>query len=146
MPKVLIDTNVVSAIIARNPVVLRHAADYRRGGAKFIMAPIVYYEYRRGILERGRDRDGRAQTFDRFVIAECEWADQDRAVSQRASWVWSRYPGQRVPDADTLIAGTALHHRLSVATRNRRHLERFGVPVVDWFQERAPRVRTRAIR
>jgi predicted nucleic acid-binding protein len=44
----------------------------------------------------------------------------DRATAERAGRI-KRETGIAMPDA--LIAATALEHRLSVATRNRRHLE-----------------------
>lgn len=147
MAAVLIDTNVVSAIMNRQLAVLRNAAAYQRGGNKFVMCPIVYYEYRRWVLDStGRDPDGRARRFDSFVANECEWLDLGQVIAQKAAWLWRFYSSQRVPDADTLIAACALTHGLPVATRNRRHFEPFGVQVEDWFQERPPAIRTRPVR
>lgn len=45
----------------------------------------------------------------------------DRAVAERAGRI-AREAGVRLPDA--IIAATALEHRLSLATRNRRDFER----------------------
>jgi toxin FitB len=36
----------------------------------------------------------------------------------------SRQQGQGLPDADLLIAATALNHGLTLVTRNRRHFQR----------------------
>jgi predicted nucleic acid-binding protein len=146
MAQVIIDTNIVSGIFAKQPIVLENAALYRRGGQRFLMSPVVYFEYRRSLLNRGRDSDGRATNFDRFVERECELINVDQGIAAKAAWIWSSFPGDRVPDADTLIAATGLAARLAVATRNRRHIERFGVEVQDWFERLAKTVRTRPVR
>jgi predicted nucleic acid-binding protein len=39
-----------------------------------------------------------------------------------------------MPIKDSLIAATALHHGLSVATRNRADFARAGVDVIDPFE------------
>jgi len=135
MAGVLIDTNVIIGIIdRRDRRVLSNAAVFKRGGRKFTLCPIVYFEYRRGCLNRGVDTTGRAKGFDRFVVAECEWAHLDQAVLQKAAWLWSRHRGERVGDADLLMAATALVSHLPVATRNTRHLSRFGVEVWNWYE------------
>src|SRR5215211_2171279 len=44
-----------------------------------------------------------------------------------------RRNGTPLPDADLLIATTALHHDLTLVTRNRRHFERIdGLKLYDW--------------
>jgi len=146
MAGVLIDTNVIGGIFARHPLVLENAVSYRKGGLRFLLSPVVYFEYRRSLLDRGRDTDGRARSFDRFVEQECEWIDVDQGVAAKAAWIWSYFAGSRVPDADLLIAATGLAARLPVATRNRRHLVRFGVEVQDWFERPTRVIRTRPIR
>jgi len=146
--KAVIDTNVVIELLKRKPnlTVIRNASAYRRSGNKFLMNLIVYFEYRRGILAAGQDRDGRARAFDRFVANECEWIELDKRVAQKGAWLWSVYSGMRVPDADMLIAAGALVYGTAVATRNRSHIGRFGVEVWDWFEERPKAVRTRRVR
>jgi tRNA(fMet)-specific endonuclease VapC len=43
-----------------------------------------------------------------------------------------RKQGQRIPDADLLIASTALRHDLVLVTRNRKHFERIpGLTLYD---------------
>jgi predicted nucleic acid-binding protein len=59
-----------------------------------------------------------------------------------------RRTGRLIPDMDLLIAATALHHDLSLVTRNRRHVERVpdgrlyaSLPVSRWRRFLGPLVR-----
>jgi predicted nucleic acid-binding protein len=144
----IIDTNILIELLRNKPnvTVARNAVAYKRGGNKFLMFHIVYYEYRRGALRNGIDSDGRAKALDAFVSNECEWVEFDLDVAQKASWVWSRNRSLgSLGDADFLIAAAALRHRVAVATRNRRHIGQFGVEVLDWFEERPRVVNTRLV-
>ena len=145
---VIVDTNVLIALLRKEPdlVVARHAAAYQRGGRKFLMCPTVYFEYRRGTLVAGRDHDGRARAFDRFVANECLWIEFSQGVAQKASWLWSRHRGETAGDADLIVTATALVNHLPVATRNTSHIARFGVEALDWFQERPKAFKTRRVR
>ena len=146
--QVVIDSNVVFEILKKkpNPTVLGHASTYLRGGSKFLMTPIVYFECRRGLLTGGRDPDDRASSFDRFVAEQCDWLDLDRSIAQKAAWLWSRFPGNRVPDADMLIAASALYHKIPLATRNRSDFDCYGVEVLNWFEKSPKASRTRQVR
>jgi predicted nucleic acid-binding protein len=44
-----------------------------------------------------------------------------------------RAAGRAMPIKDSLIAATALVHRLTVATRNRAEFEKAGVGIIDPF-------------
>jgi predicted nucleic acid-binding protein len=41
--------------------------------------------------------------------------------------------GRPLPVLDSMMAATALHYKLTVATRNVRHFQQAGVKVVDPF-------------
>jgi tRNA(fMet)-specific endonuclease VapC len=60
----------------------------------------------------------------------------DDACATRAASIYAtlRAKGQIIPDADILIASTALEQGLSLATGNRRHFERIdGLSLEDWL-------------
>jgi predicted nucleic acid-binding protein len=59
----------------------------------------------------------------------------DAAVSRR--WanlvVELKKKGHRLPVLDSMIAATALEHKLTMATRNVRHFKTAGLKVIDPF-------------
>jgi predicted nucleic acid-binding protein len=64
----------------------------------------------------------------------------DLAVSRTAGKLsnTARGCGHAPGFADILIAATALHHELVILTRNVRHFEPLGVPVLNLFDELPP--------
>lgn len=100
--------------------------------------PVILGELRYGILilPNGRRRARLERWFEAGVKrlhclawdAACglRWAELVAAL---------RRSGRAMPIKDSLIATTALVHRLTVATRNRADFEKSGVKVIDPFDE-----------
>jgi predicted nucleic acid-binding protein len=102
--------------------------------ANLLVDPIIVGELRIGILAlpRGRKREKLEQWFETFVeTIEC--LDWDAGVSRRwaALVVELKRKGEIVPLLDGMIAATALHHDLVVATRNTRDFRKTGVKTFD---------------
>ena len=131
----LVDANVLSEPTkpAPNSRVVQWLSTNERN---LLVDSIVLGELSVGILAlpAGRKRtqlehwfDGVAQTIDCLP-----W---DATVSRR--WarliVELRRKGRTLPVLDSMIAATALHHDLTVATRNTRDFRKTGVKVVDPF-------------
>ena len=82
----------------------------------------------------GRKRAALERWFD-AVVETIECLPWDAHVALR----WARLVaqlkrrGQALPLLDSMIAATALHHGLTVATRNVRDFRRAGVRVVNPF-------------
>lgn len=71
--------------------------------------------------------------FRRF-LARLALLSRDDAVMERFAYIRAelRRRGQLIPDLDLLIAATALHHDLTLLTRNVRHFKR--IPELRLYQ------------
>lgn len=131
----LLDTNVLSALRRRQ----RHAQVMRwvstQRSSDLHVSVISLGEIERGIA-RARRRDAR------FAALLAQWLDDtinlyagrilpiDLGAARRWGFL-SQALGHQ--DADLLLAATALERGLTVVTRNVRHFEPTGVPVLNPF-------------
>ncbi len=131
----LIDTVVLSELRKRerNPNVVNWISSQRT--TDLYLSVVSVGKIERGIAQQ-RNKN------PRFAVALASWLDKlltlygervlpiDLAISRR----WGRLSATIGHNgADLLIAATALEHGLSVVTRNVRHFEPTGVPVIDPF-------------
>ena len=132
--KYVLDTNIVSALRkpAQNPAVIAWAASLPAEHA-FITATTVA-EIGRGIaaLDRHDPRQGRRLRawFQSDMLGV--FAERILPFDTDAALVFATY---RVPDHapydDAMIAAVAQAHGMGVATRNTKHFEPLGVPLVN---------------
>lgn len=129
----LIDTDVLSALRRRerSPAIVQWLSDQRPTDLYLSVVSI-------GEIERGIVRQQRRDPAFAHVLAI--WLDSvltlygERILSVNLSTArrWGRLSGLLGHEsADLLIAATALEHGLTVVTRNVRHFEATGVPVLD---------------
>jgi predicted nucleic acid-binding protein len=141
--KYLLDTNVVSELIKRepNPSVVRWV-DQRDEGTLFLSV-VTFGELQKGIKKlRDEKRAEHLQT----------WVDRDLAkrfegrvlpIDLDVAFTWGRILGEseknglKLPVIDSLIAATAITHNLVVATRNVQDLERCQASVHNPWQRGA---------
>ena len=129
----LIDTDVMSALRRRerSPGVARWISDQRTTDLYLSVVSVV--EVERGIV-RQQHRD---PVFARTLAAWLDsvlalYGERILAVDLSTARRWGRLSGALGhAGADLLIAATALEHGLTVVTRNVRHFERTGAPVLD---------------
>ena len=129
----LIDTDVLSALRRRE----RHAnvAQWvsRQRTTDLFLSAVSVAEIERGIVSQER----RDPAFARVLTAWLDdilvlYGDRVLAVDVPTARRWGRLCGViGHQSADLLIAATALEHGLSIVTRNVRHFEPTGVPVID---------------
>ncbi len=132
----LLDTNVVSALRRpdRHPAPTAWLTDQRP--SDLYMSVVTIAEIERGIA-RQISQDS---TFARELAAWLErtlagFADRLLGIDVPTARRWGRLSASLGHnDADLLIAATALEHGLTVVTRNVRHFEPTGVPVLNPFQ------------
>ena len=129
----LIDTDVLSALRRRerSPGVARWIAAQRT--TDLYLSVVSIGEIERGIA-RARPRD---PAFARSLAGWLDtllalYAERILAVDLLAARRWGRLTGAIGHEsADLLIAATAIEKGLTVVTRNVRHFEPTGVPVLD---------------
>jgi len=131
----LVDANVISE--PTKPVPSSKVVDWlSTNEGTLVVDSIILGELCIGILAlpRGRKRTQLEQWFD-DVAQTIDCLPWDGTISRR--WaklvVDLKQTGVKLPLLDSMIAATALHHELTVATRNIRDFERAGVKVLDPF-------------
>ena len=104
--------------------------------ANLVVDAIIVGELRVGILAlpKGRKRQKLEQWFQ-AVVDTIECLAWDEAVSRRWAQlvVDLKRKGETVPLLDGMIAATALHYELTIATRNTRDFKKTGVKTVNPF-------------
>ena len=129
----LIDTNVLSALRKRerNPEVTRWIADQR--DTDLYLSVVSIGEIERGLAAvEGRDPAFAARLEDWLDAVLRHYGNRILPVDLPVARRWGRLSQQAGnADPDLLIAATALEHGLTVVTRNTRHFEPTGVPVLD---------------
>ncbi|MDB6030430.1 MAG: fitB [Verrucomicrobiales bacterium] len=105
---------------------------------ELVVDPIILGEIRFGIhlMEPGRRRRRLEEWFEQGV-ARIVCLPFDSATGLRWAKLLAdlRQAGKAMPIKDSLIAATALVHKLVVATRNVRDFSRAGTQVIDPFQQ-----------
>jgi len=102
--------------------------------------PIVLGEIRFGIhlMAAGKRRRRLERWFEKGVASlKCLPWDAATGLRWAALLADLRSAGLAMAVKDSMIAATALTHRLTVATRNRKDFEKAGVQITDPFAAKA---------
>jgi predicted nucleic acid-binding protein len=133
----LLDTNVVSELVRPRPDPRVPAWVHATDDDLLFLSVLTLGDIRKGIASlTDTGRKVRLETWiSRILIPHFE--DRILLVDQAVAERWGRITGmlalQGSPLAvvDGLLAATALHHNLTLVTRNTRHLALTGVPAFD---------------
>jgi toxin FitB len=134
---IILDTNVISALMRREPDTAIVAWLDRQPADSVWIAAITLFETRLGLalLAKGRRRQTLEAAFGRLLTEDLEnrVLDFDAAAAiEAASLAAERQKAGRPVDMrDTQIAGIALARRATLATGNVRHFADLRVPVVN---------------
>jgi predicted nucleic acid-binding protein len=134
---IVLDTNVLSALMRTNPEIVVVAWLDRQPADSVWLTSITVFEARFGLalLPKGRRRSGLERAFERVLTDDLSnriLALDEMAAATAAQLAADRQRSGRPVDLrDTLIAGIAQSRRATIATRNARHFEGLDVPVVD---------------
>jgi len=134
---IVLDTNVLSALMRTNPEPVVVAWLDRQPADSVWLTSITVFEARFGLalLPKGRRRSSLERAFDRVLTEDLSGRVltlDEMAAATAAQLAADRQRAGRVVDLrDTLIAGIVQARRATIATRNTRHFEGLDVPVVD---------------
>lgn len=137
----LLDTNVVSALRVRGRNVAVEAwATSVPLGDQFISAFTVA-EIERGVVAKERTDESQGAVLRRWFTDNVLPAFADRVLpfDLAAARILASYRvPEHAPFDDALIAAVAESARMTVVTRNVRHFEPLGVPVLDPWDTPTP--------
>ena len=132
----LLDTNIISEL-RRNDRAAAGVLKWRRSVAfeEIYISVLVLGEMRRGVeLKRRRDPVS-ARVFEKW-LREVETVYRERVlpITREICDIWGRTSVDiAISPVDGLIAATAIHHELTVVTRNEADFQRIGVDFFNPF-------------
>lgn len=134
MTQVVLDTDILSAVMKKNPVVIPKARSYLAEHGQFTLSILTRYEILRGLKAKGAAKQ--AIAFDRFCATNVVLPLTDEVVVKAAEiYAELRGRGALIGDADILIAASALVHGLGVLTNNEDHFRRItNLQVENWLR------------
>ena len=133
VPQLLLDTDILSALMRKSPVVHAKAKAYLLTHRLFTFSVITRYEVLRGL--KAKDALKQAAVFERFCARNRILPVTAEIIECAADIYADLYKrGQLIGDADILIAATALVHGLGIVTNNEAHFRRIaGLNVENWI-------------
>ena len=133
----LIDTNIISEVRKGTHCDPRVAAWYAKvDGADLHLSVLVLGEIRKGIAQLATREPERAAALDVWLATVGRaFAGRILPVDDAVADRWGRLAAIRpIPVTDALLAATALVHRLTLVTRNDRHVAGLGASVLNPFE------------
>lgn len=134
---ILLDTNVISALIRPEPdQAIMSWLDIQPPESMWTTS-ISVYELRFGVelLAVGRRRQLLEEGLDKLLQEDFDGRviPFDEPAAQAAGKIGAarRQLGRTIEIRDVQIAGIALARKASIATRNIRHFEGLGIPLID---------------
>jgi tRNA(fMet)-specific endonuclease VapC len=132
LPQVLIDTDILSLLMRRNPAVVANAGLYLAEHKRFSISVITRYEILRGLTVKGASKQ--ATVFEDFCAQNEVVPISDDVVFRAAEIYADLYKrGELIGDADILIAASALVRGYGLATNNEAHFRRIAaLQITNW--------------
>ena len=116
-PKTLLDTDVLSGLMRKTPTALNRARTYLADHRQLTICLITRFEVLRGL--KAKQATAQLAAFDSFCRNNEVLAISDAVIVGAADiYADLHVRGQLIPDADILIAATAIENGLVVATNN----------------------------
>lgn len=129
---IFLDTDVCVEILRNNPAIsARFRAVQREVRVPFMVAAELLYG-----AERSADPDANREQVEAF-LGSVEIVDSDENTVRTFGYVkaYLAKAGLAIPDADLLVAATALSRSCPLATGNVRHFSRiWGLQLQNWFE------------
>jgi predicted nucleic acid-binding protein len=134
---IILDTNVISALMRQRPDTAVEKWLDNQSGILIWTTAITIFEIRVGIatMTAGRKQARLLEDFRQVIdlLIEERVAPFDEAAADATASLAARRQREGRPHElrDSMIAGIAVAHRATLATRNTRHFADLPVPVVD---------------
>lgn len=133
----LLDTNYISELVRISPDPLAMAWMDRAEEATLFLSTLTLGEIRKGIA--GMAEGNRRENLSRWLVEELprRFASRILPVDAEVADRWgliaaeTKRQGTPMPTVDALLAATALHHGLTVVTRNVSDFAAARVPLVN---------------
>lgn len=132
----LLDTNIVSGIIKKNPRINVKLEEVRFEGAQLFISCITYYEVKRGLLYLNATRQ--LSDFNRLCTSKIKVAFlDDIQIIEKASEIHAdlKRRGRPIQDADILIAATAIVRGFILVSNDSDMLRVSDLALENWLQE-----------
>ena len=132
-PKTLLDTDVLSGLMRKTPAALDRARAYLADHRQLTISLVTRFEVLRGL--KAKRAAVQLAAFDLSCRGN-EVLPITEAVIFRAAEIYAdlHLRGQLIPDADLLIAATAIENRLVLATNNLSDFGRVsGLRIDNWL-------------
>ncbi|MBD2447928.1 type II toxin-antitoxin system VapC family toxin [Nostoc sp. FACHB-152] len=129
----LLDTNIVTYILKRNPIIDTKIREVRRLKQDIFISCITYYEIKRGLLAINATRQ--LVDFNQFCEIYQVLLIDDLEIIETACKIQVdlKSRGHRLEDADILIASTAIARGLTLVS-NDSDLQRVqGLSLENWL-------------
>jgi predicted nucleic acid-binding protein len=137
---IVLDTNVLSALMRVNPdpTVVDWLDNQPRNSIWITSVTALEVDFGIQVLPSGKRRTALRSSFESLLeLIEHRIASFDSAAAQEAASLMARrqLAGRPVEFRDTMIAGIALAHRATLATRNVVHFKDAGLVLANpWSQ------------
>lgn len=132
-PAVLLDTDILSELLKQHPLVLQRVRTYLAEHERLAFSIITRYELLRGLKAK------QARTQEAAFVLLCQASLilplTDQVVDRAATLYGDLYrQGTLLPDADLLIAATALDAQRTLVTNNLAHFQRVPNLVIETWK------------
>jgi tRNA(fMet)-specific endonuclease VapC len=134
IPKALLDTDTISQVMRGNSKALRQSEKYFETHGRFTFSAISAYEILRGVRLK---RSVKLKAIFRSFSQKSELLKVTEAIAEQAADIYAdlHQRGEPLPDADIIIAATALVHDLPIVTNNEKDFSRIrGLSVENWLK------------
>jgi tRNA(fMet)-specific endonuclease VapC len=132
-PLVLLDTDILSELLKQHPLVVQRARSYLLEHVQLAFSIITRYELLRGL--KAKDAHAQEAAFNLFCQGTRILPLTDRIIERAATLYGELYrQGALLPDADLLIAATALDAQRTLITNNLVHFQRIPQLTIETWK------------
>jgi tRNA(fMet)-specific endonuclease VapC len=132
-PAVLLDTDILSELLKQHPLVLQRVRTYLAEHERLAFSIITRYELLRGL--KAKQARTQEAAFTLLCQASLILPLTDQVVDRAATLYGELHrQGALLPDADLLIAATALETQRILVTNNLAHFQRVPHLVIETWK------------